>query len=675
MSSRPAPVTLPPRAAPPRPFRRVLVANRGEIARRIFRTCRALGYETVAVYSEADRDGRHVRDADLAVALGGRAPRESYLDIGRLLEAARRSGAEAVHPGYGFLSENEAFARAVEEAGLVFIGPHPETIRLMGSKIAAKALMDRVGVPTVPGYRGEDQSLERLAAEGRRAGFPLLVKAAAGGGGKGMRVVASADALPDALAAARREAESAFGDGALLLERYIDRARHLEVQIFGDHHGGLVHLFERECTVQRRHQKILEEAPAALVPEATRRDLHRHALAAARAVGYVGAGTVEFVLAPDGGLYFLEMNTRLQVEHPVTELVTGQDLVAWQLAVAEGRPLPLAQEAVEARGHAIEVRLYAEDPRHEFLPAPGRIEAAVWPSEARVETALEPPEEIGTDYDPMIAKIVVAADSRPAALARLAQALESTALFGTTTNLELLRALARDPALRTGPVHTGYVTETLDRLLPSAPADPWLLGAAALVGPDDGDGTDDAPWFRDDGFSTAGPRGRVLRLRYAGTVRRLRLRPAEGAGALLEVDGESFEIVPGPRRDGTVRIGHRGLEKTVTVTRRGGRISLRHGEGALDAEFVAGAERRAAEEQGGHTRPPFPGRVTAVRVKPGDGVRRGDPLVILEGMKMEYTVRAPFDGTVTRVHAASGELADVHRALVDIEPAPGGEGG
>jgi 3-methylcrotonyl-CoA carboxylase alpha subunit len=659
---------LPPRACPPRPFRRVLVANRGEIALRIFRTCRALGYETVAVYSEADRHARHVRCADLAVALGGLTPRESYLDTAKILAAARASGAEAVHPGYGFLSENDAFARAVEEAGLVFIGPHPETIRLMGSKIAAKELMERVGVPTVPGYHGDGQDAERLVSEGLRIGFPLLVKAAAGGGGKGMRVVERAEDLEEAVRAARREAESAFGDGALLLERYIARARHLEVQIFGDHQGHLVHLFERECTVQRRHQKILEEAPAVGVSEEIRRALHRHALAAARAVSYVGAGTVEFVLDPEGAVHFLEMNTRLQVEHPVTEAITGQDLVAWQLAVAEGRPLPLAQDTLDARGHAIEVRVYAEDARREFLPAPGTIDAVLWPEGARIETALAPPETVTAHYDPMIAKIVVSAATREAALDRLARALDATALFGTTTNLDLLRALARDPKLRSGAVHTGYVVEALDRLLPEGQDDPELLAAVALTAGTPGAEDANEPWRRADAFVPGAVRGRFCRLRFGGRTHTVRL-VADGSALRLEVDGRTHALTLSAFDGTSVRLAHAGLERTVTVSWRGPWVLARHGAGALEACLTEEDTRRAGGEEAGHTRPPFPGRITAVRVSVGDRIARGDALVTLEGMKMEYTVRAPFAGRVRAVHATLGQAADVHRPLVDIEPA------
>ncbi len=662
--------SFPPRATPPHPFRRVLVANRGEIALRIFRTCRALGYETVAVYSDADRDARHVRAADFAVALGGTSPRTSYLDIAKLLEAARRAGAEAVHPGYGFLSENDAFARAVEEAGLIFIGPHPETIRLMGSKIAAKDLMEKVGVPVVPGYHGDAQDVERLVAEGRRVGFPLLVKAAAGGGGKGMRIVHHAPELTEAVRAARREAENAFGDDALLLERYIDRARHLEVQIFGDHEGRIVHLFERECTVQRRHQKILEESPASAVPEATRRALHHHALTAARAVAYVGAGTVEFVLDTEGGIHFLEMNTRLQVEHPVTEAIAGVDLVAWQLAVAEGRPLPRTQETLEARGHAIEVRVYAEDARHEFLPAPGRIETALWPGDARIETALEPPEEISAHYDPMIAKIIVSAPSREIAFEGLARALDETVLFGTTTNLELLRALARDPPMRTGAVHTGYVAEALGRLLPEEMADPWLLGAVALVaGTPEEESTD--PWERADAFVPGGVRARLTRLRSGDRLLTLRLTPDGPETFRLEVGGMVHTLTVGPHTGARVRLGYSGVERTVEIVRHGPWIHARHPGGAFEVQLSTEHTPRGGEEAG-HTRPPFPGRITGVRVSPGDRVERGDPLVALEGMKMEYTVRAPVAGIVRTVHAVLGQVADVHRDLVEIAAAEEG---
>lgn len=664
------PVHLPPRLVKPHPFRRVLVANRGEIARRIFRTCRALGHDTVAVYSYVDRDSLHVREADQAFALGGETARESYLNIERLLEAAAKTGAEAIHPGYGFLSENDRFAEAVERAGLVFIGPHPETIRLMGSKIAAKELMERIGVPTVPGYHGKDQAMERLIEEGRKIGFPLLIKAAAGGGGKGMRVAQSVEELTEALSAARREAESAFGQGDLLLERYIPLARHIEVQIFGDHQGHVVHLFERECTVQRRHQKILEEAPALLVKDDIRDALHHYALEAARAVQYVGAGTVEFVLDPEGRVYFLEMNTRLQVEHPVTEAITGQDLVAWQLAIAQGSPLPLTQDMLTARGHAVEVRVYAEDPRHEFLPAPGRVEAAIWPEGCRLETAIEPPEEISPHYDPMIAKIITVGPTRQASFDHLARALDATALFGTITNLELLRGLAHDSHLRTGAVHTSYVVECLDRLINLQVLDPWLLTAAMLAADASPSTTLNDPWHRNGSGLPVGTLPRFHYFRYGGTLHRLRLsfQLSEREQAILNVDGQEFEVHICSVLGNEIRVGYRDVEKEVQVQRRGRWLLVHHADGALDIEILAGPERGAHHEEIGHTRPPFPGRVTLVRVTPGIKVEKGDALVTLEGMKMEYTVRAPYAGTISAVHVTAGQLADVHHPLVDIEP-------
>jgi acetyl-CoA carboxylase biotin carboxylase subunit len=466
------------------PFRKVLVANRGEIAVRVFRTCRELGIRTVAVYSEADRGARHAREADQAVAIGPADALSSYLSIDRILRAARATGAEAIHPGYGFLSQSGEFADAVAAAGLVFVGPPGDVHRLMGDKQAARRRMAAAGVPVVPGYDGEDQADARLLAEAERIGWPVLLKPARGGGGKGMRVVRAAPDFAAALGASRREARAAFGADALLVERFVERSRHVEVQVLGDAHGTLLQLGERECSIQRRHQKVVEETPSpALGPEA-RRELCAAGAAAARAVSYLGAGTVEFLMAPDGRFYFLEMNTRLQVEHPVTEAVTGLDLVRLQLELAAGRPLPVAQAEVRSLGHAIECRLYAEDPANDDLPAPGRVLHLSEPSGPgiRVDSGITAGSEVTVYYDPLLAKIVAWGTDRAEARERMREALRHTVVLGVATNLPRLRAIVEHPAFAAGELHTGFIEEHLQELSPPRRPPPRALAAALRLG-------------------------------------------------------------------------------------------------------------------------------------------------------------------------------------------------
>lgn len=466
------------------PLRNCLIANRGEIAVRIIRACHESGLRAAAVYSEADASARHVRMADAAYPLGGAAPAESYLNIPRLIDAARRAGCDCLHPGYGFLSESEEFAAAVTAAGLVWIGPPPDAIRRMGVKTEARALMERAGVPLVPGFQQEDASDEDFQSAAERIGYPVMVKAAGGGGGKGIRIVHQPADLPEALAAARHEAEHAFGDPRLFLEKYIEHARHIEIQVIADMHGHTVHLFERECSAQRRHQKIIEESPSTLLTPDVRAQMGKAAVAAARAVGYVNAGTVEFIATQDGAFYFLEMNTRLQVEHPVTEYVTGVDLVKLQLHIAAGGELPFEQGDLSQRGHAIECRLYAEDPHNGFLPAVGRLERFIPPvgPGIRVDSGVQSGDTITLHYDPMIAKIIVHDSSRAAAIDRLRYALDQTIILGTTTNLPFLRALVAHPAFAAGEVHTGFVDENLGALLPEQGELPVeALVAAALA--------------------------------------------------------------------------------------------------------------------------------------------------------------------------------------------------
>lgn len=495
----------------PRSIQKVLIANRGEIAVRIIRACRDLGIPTVAVYSAADRTALHVRYADEAVSIGQSAPRDSYLRVDSILEAARKTGADAIHPGYGFLAENADFAQACADAKLIFVGPSPSAIATMGDKQAARRAVKGHGVPLVPGTdAGETLRDDELTAAAQQIGFPLMVKAAGGGGGKGIRVVYDLAHLPEALAAARREAEHAFGDPRLFLEKYIESARHIEFQVLADAHGDTVHLFERECSAQRRHQKIVEESPSPLLTPELRARMGAAAVEAARAVGYRSAGTVEFIATPDGAFYFLEMNTRLQVEHPVTEMVTGLDLVKLQFAVAAGRPLPFTQADAQQLGHAIECRLYAEDPHNQFLPAVGRVQRFIPPEGPgiRVDSGVQSGDDISIHYDPMIAKVIVHDATRPAAIRRMQAALDRTVILGTTTNVAFLRALLAHPAFLAGEVDTRFVDDHLEALLPAPPAlpDEALIAAAlgdlgaaerreSLTG-----GAADSPWTRADSF-------------------------------------------------------------------------------------------------------------------------------------------------------------------------------
>ncbi|MBV9792531.1 MAG: ATP-grasp domain-containing protein [Actinobacteria bacterium] len=661
-------------------FGSVLVANRGEIAVRVLRSARAAGLQTVAVYSDADRGAPHVRAADTAVRIGPAAAAESYLSIPALIDAARRTGAEAVHPGYGFLSERAAFARACDQAGLVFIGPSAEVIDLMGRKDRARRIAVEADVPVVPAIEeddaGDDEELAgRAAAE---VGFPLLVKAAAGGGGKGMRIVREAAALPEALAAARREARSAFGDDTLLVERYVERGRHVEVQVLADQHGHTVHLAERDCSVQRRHQKVLEEAPAPTISAAVRERLTSAAVRLAQAVGYVNAGTVEFLVAGED-VYFLEMNTRLQVEHPVTELITGHDLVALQFAVAQGEPLPFGQDDLVTTGHAIEARVYAEDPAQGFLPQAGTATVVRWPARARVDAALEPGSEVGTWYDPMLAKIIVHGPTRAAARAGLVAALGDTAILGLTTNVGFLRRLADSAEYRDAEIDTAW----LDRNPGSFPADgdevarvaaAWLVaagpggvagpadtagaGGAAGVAGTDGAGRADVrdPFGRGDGWRLSGPAAPVLAdlrdgdgdhpLRVdvaAGVVsegeRSWRVRPAyeDADGRFrLEIEGALY-IFEGEISARAVSISYQG--QAYVYVRPGG----------------PGARGDAAAASDGLVTAPMPGTVLSVRVSPGQDVAAGEILGVLEAMKMELSLTAPYDGTVAEIGAKAGD--------------------
>jgi 3-methylcrotonyl-CoA carboxylase alpha subunit len=641
----------------------VLIANRGEIACRIAATCRRLGVRSVAVFSDADRGARHARLADEAVAIGPAPAAESYLSIPGLLDAARRARAAAVHPGYGFLAESSAFARAVRDAGLAFVGPSPEAMDLMGGKDTAKEVMGRAGVPLVPGYHGADQDDDRLRAEAEAVGYPLLIKAAAGGGGKGMRRVDDPAAFLDALAACRREAAGAFGDDRVLLERLVERPRHVEVQVFADRHGNALHLFERDCTLQRRHQKVVEEAPAPDLPDATREALGRAAVQAALAAGYEGAGTVEFLLAPDGRFYFIEMNTRLQVEHPVTEAITGLDLVEWQLRVAAGEPLPLRQDELRRRGHAVEARLYAEDPERGFLPSTGRLRTLRLPEGmqgVRVDTGVGEGDAVTPFYDPMIAKIIAHGPDRQRALDLLARALDAAAVEGPATNLAFLRRAVRAEPFRRMAIDTGWLDrEGAPLTVPDEPAPEDLtLAATALLlderrraaaraaaSPDP-----TSPWHRVDGWRLNRAPGREYRLSHAGEVETVRIAGGGEGGP----DGRVRAEIDGRTVTGWATVAH----DRVTLAREGRTVIL----GLPDAALADAAEAEA----GGLLAAPMPGKVTRLLVAPGERVERGRTLAILEAMKMEHRFDAPRDGTVTAVHVREGDQVEEGAVLLDL---------
>jgi len=647
-------------ATAPRPIRRVLIANRGEIACRIIRTCGRLGLGTVAVYSDADANALHVRLADVAVRIGPAPAAQSYLDIVALLAAARETGADAIHPGYGFLSENPRFAAECEKVGLVFIGPSADVIASMGSKIEAKKIADAAGVPTVPGYLGEDQSLERIACEAKRIGFPVLIKASAGGGGRGMRRVNNPAELAQALSSAKAEASAAFGDGTVFLEKLVLSPRHLEVQLIGDSHGNLLHLYERDCSVQRNNQKVFEEAPAPNLSDTARQKLYERALLLGRAIGYTSAGTVEFVMeAGSEEPYFLEMNTRLQVEHPVTEEITGVDLVEWQLRVAAGLPLPARQEDIRARGHSIEARIAAERPELGYQPATGTVIGVRVPAAVRLDTGVSEGSEIGLHYDSMIAKLIVYGENRESAITNLDRALGEFAVLGVGTNTGMLRASVQSPAFAEGRATTGFLArEFPDGWSPNAHALQNLRVQAALLwAKAQGDGAAHA-WLRPTGFRVTGQRrpARVeLVIRDGGvdTPVTVTLGP-DGFSAILE-DGTKTE--PSPDIFGEVR---------------GTRVCLAAGGLSLDAEVLLAIDLAAGSDVGdigaGGLFAPLPGVVTAILVQQGAPVAKGDALMQMEAMKLVHTLNAPADGIVGKIHCAAGDTVPTGAPLIDIIP-------
>jgi 3-methylcrotonyl-CoA carboxylase alpha subunit len=666
-------------------FGKILIANRGEIACRVIRTARRLGIATVAVYSEADRNALHVELADEAWPIGSPAARDSYLNMAAILDAARDSDAEAVHPGYGFLSENAEFAEACENAGLVFIGPPASAMRAMGSKAAAKDLMSRHGVPLVPGYHGEDQDPARLLDEAERVGFPVLIKASAGGGGRGMRVVGSAAGFTAALAGAKREAAAAFGDNRMLIEKYLERPRHIEIQIFADRFANTVHLFERDCSIQRRHQKVLEEAPAPGLDPARRSAMGKAGVAAARAVGYVGAGTVEFV-AEAGKFYFIEMNTRLQVEHPVTEAVTGLDLVEWQIRVAAGEPLPVGQQDLSRRGHAIEARLYAEDPERDFLPQAGTLHGLRFPRSelARVDTGVRQGDSVTPFYDPMIAKIVCWGEDRPAALGRLRRALAETAVLGVATNLEFLARIVAHPEFISGAVDTGFIERHRAALLPPqqlAPEAPLAAAALSrLLDREDAAKTAAArsadrfsPWARIDGWRLNGRGHQELTFRD-GTEERRMCALYEAGNWLLQFADHAILAAGERLADAVLSVLLDGVRKPFTVMSHGPETAVfLDGSSWRLTEIDLLAERAGEDPTAGRLSAPMPGRVAQLMVEPGMRVRRGQPLIVIEAMKMEHTVAAPADGVVEAVRYSHGDLVEEGAELIALAPeqAPG----
>jgi 3-methylcrotonyl-CoA carboxylase alpha subunit len=658
-------------------FGKILIANRGEIACRVARTARRMGLRTVAVYAAPDANALHVRTADEARRI------ESYLEVDAVIAAARDAGAQAIHPGYGFLAENEDFAAACRKAGIVFIGPSPEAIAAMGDKAAAKRLMEKARVPLVPGYHGEAQDPALLEKEASRIGFPVLIKPSAGGGGKGMRVVREKTSFGSALEASRREARSAFGDERVLVERYLDRPRHIEVQVFGDAKGNVVHLFERDCSVQRRHQKVLEEAPAPGMDSQTREAMGSAAVAAARAIGYSGAGTVEFIAEQDGRFYFMEMNTRLQVEHPVTEMITGLDLVELQIRVAAGEALPFTQKDLKFEGHAIEARIYAEDPARDFLPATGKVLHLAFPKtgeHVRVDAGVEAGGEITPWYDPMIAKLVVWGADRAAALARLSQALREVEVAGVTTNVAFLGRVAASADFREARLDTGLIERNRNELLVSEPSFSIECTAAAAIAELAEEertarerarlsGDPHSPWHSVDGWRLneqshhdfvflEGGQPHAVRVMFRETGLRLRVGASEAA-----VSGE-------PLADGRLLLRLDGRVFTARAVREGGdwhifcsgeyrRISLR--------QPLQGIDEDAART--GSLAAPMPGRIVQVMARAGAAVKRGEALLILEAMKMEHTITAPMDGVVSEVHYAAGEQVLEGALLISLQQA------
>ena len=653
-------------------FDSILIANRGEIACRVIRTARRLGIRTIAVYSAADANARHVAMADAAHCIGPAPARDSYLRGDRIIKVALASGAQAVHPGYGFLSENADFAEACANAGLVFIGPPATAIRAMGSKSAAKTLMQSSGVPLVPGYHGEDQSPDTLRAAAQRIGYPVLLKASAGGGGKGMRVVRHASEFDEALALAQGEARASFNDDQMLIERYLTKPRHIEIQVFADSHANIVHLFERDCSIQRRHQKVLEEAPApGMTPE--RRDaMGQAACAAARAIGYVGAGTVEFIVdagdSPGAEFFFMEMNTRLQVEHPVTEAITGQDLVEWQLRVAAGQVLPLRQDQLRITGHAIEVRVYAEDPTRDFVPSIGTLHHLREPGgDARIDTGVREGDSIPIHYDPMIAKLIVHGSDRDTALRKLRRALDEYEIAGVTTNLDLLRGIASHPAFAAAALDTGFIGRYPSLLAAPPPAPTQVIAAAvhrllAEAAHPGATGDPHSPWNLATAWRLNGDGHQEFHLLEGEKTHHLR--------ADLRPDGFRLggDLVQAREEQGVLLLHCGDISARLRVIRHGATLTVfEHGVGHVFTPIDPRVPQANAQAAGGRILAPMPGRILSILVREGDRVTLGQTLLLLEAMKVQMRITAPADGVVTTLRCQPGELVEDGTELVLLD--------
>ncbi|TDU25788.1 3-methylcrotonoyl-CoA carboxylase alpha subunit [Panacagrimonas perspica] len=659
-------------------FTKILIANRGEIACRVINTCRKLGIRTVAVYSEADAGARHVRMADEAWCVGPAPSRESYLRSDKILEVAMASGAQAVHPGYGFLSENEGFANACAEAGIVFIGPPVEAIRAMGSKSAAKALMEQAKVPLVPGYHGDNQDPAFLNQQADRIGYPVLIKASAGGGGKGMRVVEKSADFAAGLASCQREARSSFGDDKVLVEKYLQRPRHIEIQVFGDSQGNVISLHERDCSAQRRHQKVVEEAPAPGMTPERRAAMGKAACDAARAVGYVGAGTVEFIADQDGTFFFMEMNTRLQVEHPVTEMITGLDLVEWQLRVAGGAPLPLQQDQVPLRGHSIEVRVYAEEPEKGFLPSIGTLAHFAPPAASanvRIDTGVEQGDVVSPHYDPMLAKLIVWDETRERACDRMLKALSEFRVVGVGNNVEFLGRLVGCDSFRSGQVDTGLIERERATLIPEAqPVAAEVFALAAFASVEAERATRSAftvephsPWSVADGWRLNGALTRTLA--FKSGEQQVETVIEQGSRGSLRID--SRPAVGSTRPDGTVRLAWGDAKLDAHVVAQGETLYVfsggrRHAIQKIDPLLHAGED----QEEGGGLVAPMSGKIIALIANPGADIEKGAPLLVMEAMKMEHTIVAPANGTLKAFRFAIGDQVPEGAELVEFEKAP-----
>ncbi|MGY4457038.1 acetyl-CoA carboxylase biotin carboxylase subunit [Bradyrhizobium sp. LB13.1] len=647
-----------------RPFSRVLVANRGEIALRVMRSARKLGLGVVAVYSDADRDALHVRQADQAVHIGEALPAQSYLNIPAIIAAAKASGADAVHPGYGFLAENEDFAQACKDAGLVFIGPSPQAIESMGNKAGAKEIMNKAGVPCVPGYQGADQGDEVMLAEAKKIGFPVMIKAVAGGGGRGMRLVTDTASFDDALRSARSEAKAAFGDPSVILERAIQNPRHIEIQVFGDSHGNAIHLGERDCSVQRRHQKLIEEAPSPAVTPELRGKMGEVAVAAVKALRYEGAGTLEFLLDTSGAFYFMEMNTRLQVEHPVTEAITGLDLVELQLRVARGEQLPVKQQDIRFTGHAIEVRLCSEDAAHDFMPQSGRMARWQVPDGIRVEHALQSGSEIPPFYDSMIAKVISHGATREEARGRLIVGLEQLIGFGVTTDQAFLISCLRHPGFAKGEATTAFIGAHRDELLGPVASSTFSAALAGLLlyvtSPQ-------APTWRS-GRSLAATFPLPAKIDIAGQTHELEVTRERDGSYTVAIDGRQDKFEVDQLDLDVIRFRHDGVMDSAKFLRDGDRLYLQYGGIPLAATDLTFAAPKAAATNGGDgkVRAAMNGRVVAVLVKPGERVTAGQPLMTLEAMKMEHVHKAGIDGVVAAIDVAEGEQVTTGKIVAEI---------